>query len=605
MVGPGKPIDTDRFFVICSNVIGGCMGTTGPASTNPATGKPYGLDFPVITIRDMVRAQAMLLDHLGIDSLFCVRRRLDGRHAGAAMGGELSRSASSRRCRSPPAPRHSAQNIAFHEVGRQADHGRSRLARRALPRGRHAPRQGPRGGAHGARTSPICRRRRCTGSSAASCRTATAPTFAFDADFQIESYLRHQGIDLRRALRRQLLSLHHPRDGLFRPRRRPRRRRSPRPSAARRRASASSPSPPTGCSRPPSRAPSCTRSTPPAPRSPSSRSRPTRATTPSCSTSPSCSRPTRGFIDAAARARGMRAERWTRRTPIASRRRATGTARRPPARRRHGRARLARARRRLRRRRAAGAAARRAAASTGAASSCRARASTTASRKGLSVIQGDADTDLADYPDDAFDYVILSQTLQATRKPARRAGAHAAHRPAGDRLVPEFRPLAHARSSSLLRGRMPVTENLPYSWYDTPNIHFCTIRDFVDAVPRGRRQDRARGRARRRRPADPRQRCPGGSGTCSASRRCSCCGEAGPRARTPCAKRLNRVQARGRRTNGLDRSGSCPTRMMAGPGGRTGSKMGRGWATLTPKETSGEARDGARLNDSVAFRYRS
>ena len=66
MVGPGKPVDTDHYFVICSNVLGGCMGTTGPPRTNPATGKPYGLDFPVITIADMVRAQARLIDHLGI-----------------------------------------------------------------------------------------------------------------------------------------------------------------------------------------------------------------------------------------------------------------------------------------------------------------------------------------------------------------------------------------------------------------------------------------------------------------------------------------------------------------------------------------------------------
>src|SRR4051795_6448583 len=79
MVGPGKPIDTERYFVICPNVVGACMGSTGPASTNPATGKPWGLDFPVITVRDMVRAQAMLLDQLGISSVFAV--------AGGSMGG--------------------------------------------------------------------------------------------------------------------------------------------------------------------------------------------------------------------------------------------------------------------------------------------------------------------------------------------------------------------------------------------------------------------------------------------------------------------------------------------------------------------------------------
>ena len=65
-VGPGRPLDTDNYFIICPNVIGGCMGSTGPASTNPATGKPWGLEFPVVTIPDMVRAQAMLLDRLGI-----------------------------------------------------------------------------------------------------------------------------------------------------------------------------------------------------------------------------------------------------------------------------------------------------------------------------------------------------------------------------------------------------------------------------------------------------------------------------------------------------------------------------------------------------------
>jgi homoserine O-acetyltransferase len=72
MVGPTRPLDTDSYFIICANVIGGCMGSTGPASINPATGKLWGLDFPIITIPDMVRAQAMLLDRLGIDTLFCV-----------------------------------------------------------------------------------------------------------------------------------------------------------------------------------------------------------------------------------------------------------------------------------------------------------------------------------------------------------------------------------------------------------------------------------------------------------------------------------------------------------------------------------------------------
>ncbi|HET9176483.1 MAG TPA: homoserine O-acetyltransferase, partial [Pseudolabrys sp.] len=119
MVGPGRPIDTERYFVICPNVVGACMGTTGPSSTDPKTGKPWGLDFPVITIRDMVRAQAMLLDHLGIESLFTV--------AGGSMGGmqvlQWAASYPQRVFSVLPiacSTRHSAQNIAFHEVGRQA-----------------------------------------------------------------------------------------------------------------------------------------------------------------------------------------------------------------------------------------------------------------------------------------------------------------------------------------------------------------------------------------------------------------------------------------------------------------------------------------------------
>ena len=144
--------------------------------------------------------------------------------------------------------------------------------------------------------------------------------------------------------------------------------------------------------------------------------------------------------------------------------------------------------------------------------------------RGLSVIQGDADTDLADYPDDAFDYVILSQTLQATRQPRGGARADAAHRPARDRLLPEFRPLARARAARCSAGRMPVTENLPDSWYDTPNIHFCTIRDFVELCDEIDATIEKAVALERRRRADAASTRPGGSGTCSASRRCSCSG---------------------------------------------------------------------------------
>ncbi|MCX5494598.1 methionine biosynthesis protein MetW [Kaistia dalseonensis] len=98
--------------------------------------------------------------------------------------------------------------------------------------------------------------------------------------------------------------------------------------------------------------------------------------------------------------------------------------------------------------------------------------------RGLSVIQGDADTDLVDYPDDSFDYVILSQTIQATRNPKAVLGEMLR---IGRRAIISFPNFGHwtVRTSLGFKGRMPVTENLPYSWYDTPNIHFCTIRDFV------------------------------------------------------------------------------------------------------------------------------
>ncbi len=118
-IGPGKAFDTDRFFVICSNVIGSCYGSTGPASVNPATGEPYGLNFPVVTIGDMVRAQVKLIDHLGIDRLLCV--------AGGSMGGMQVLEWAAHHPQRIKAvislattARHSPMLIAFSEVGRQA-----------------------------------------------------------------------------------------------------------------------------------------------------------------------------------------------------------------------------------------------------------------------------------------------------------------------------------------------------------------------------------------------------------------------------------------------------------------------------------------------------
>lgn len=98
--------------------------------------------------------------------------------------------------------------------------------------------------------------------------------------------------------------------------------------------------------------------------------------------------------------------------------------------------------------------------------------------RGLSVIQGDADRDLVFYPDKGFDYVVLSQTLQATRNP-KEVLDHLLR--IGERAIVSFPNFGHwrVRLALLLKGRMPVTKDLPYSWYDTPNIHFCTIRDFV------------------------------------------------------------------------------------------------------------------------------
>ncbi|MCK0197880.1 methionine biosynthesis protein MetW [Ancylobacter sp. 6x-1] len=111
--------------------------------------------------------------------------------------------------------------------------------------------------------------------------------------------------------------------------------------------------------------------------------------------------------------------------------------------------------------------------------------------RGLAVIQGDADVDLADYPDDSFDYVILSQTIQATREPKKVLEQMLR---VGRRAIVSFPNFGfwRMRLDLLLHGRMPRTENLPYSWHDTPNIHFCTIRDFVELVDEvGARIERA------------------------------------------------------------------------------------------------------------------
>lgn len=197
LVGPGKPVDTDRFCVICINVIGSCMGSSGPAAVNPATDAPWGMDFPVITLFDMVRAQALLLDYLGIERLTAV--------IGGSMGGMQAASwpvLFPDRVESAliiaSAARHSAQNIAFHEVGRQAIMADPRWRGGAYYADGEAPASGlavARMAAHitylseAGLTEKFGRRLqdRPNGEKG-------SKTFGFDADFQIESYLRHQGI---------------------------------------------------------------------------------------------------------------------------------------------------------------------------------------------------------------------------------------------------------------------------------------------------------------------------------------------------------------------------------------------------------------------------
>ena len=192
MVGPGRPIDTDRYFVICANALGGCMGTLGPREIDSATDKPWGLTFPVITIADMVRVQALLIDHLGIERLACV--------IGGSMGGmqvlqwavlypERVLAAVPIAC----AARHSAQNIAFHEVGRQAIMADPQWCNGDYIGGGVRPTGGlavARMAAHITYLSETALHRKF----GRRLQNRAALGFGFDADFRVESYLRHQGI---------------------------------------------------------------------------------------------------------------------------------------------------------------------------------------------------------------------------------------------------------------------------------------------------------------------------------------------------------------------------------------------------------------------------
>jgi homoserine O-acetyltransferase len=190
MIGPGKAFDTNQYFVFCSNVLGGCRGTTGPASINPATGRPYGMTFPVITVGDMVRLQSMLADRLGIRKLLSV--------SGGSMGGmqalEWAVSYPDRVVSAIPiatTTRHSAQQIAFNEVGRQAimadpdwnegDYYNGKPPGRGLAVARMV--------GHITYMSDDSMREKF----GRRLREKENFSFGFDVDFEVESYLRYRG----------------------------------------------------------------------------------------------------------------------------------------------------------------------------------------------------------------------------------------------------------------------------------------------------------------------------------------------------------------------------------------------------------------------------
>ena len=190
MVGPGKAFDTDQYFVICANVIGGCKGSTGPASIDPTTGRPYSLGFPVVTIGDMVRAQTRLVDHLGIDRLLAV--------TGGSMGGMMAlewavlcpdRTASVLAIAT--SARLNAQGIAFNEVGRQAI-----MADAHWLRGEYDPTSPPDAGLAIARMiGHITYLSDAQMRAKFGRRLQTRESVGYDlaTEFQVESYLKYQG----------------------------------------------------------------------------------------------------------------------------------------------------------------------------------------------------------------------------------------------------------------------------------------------------------------------------------------------------------------------------------------------------------------------------
>lgn len=191
IVGSGKILDTEKYFIICANVIGGCLGSFGPKTINPRTEKPYNLDFPVITISDMVRAQKLLIESFGITQLFSV--------IGGSMGGMLALEWAVRypnmvySCVTLAASaRHTAQNIAFHEIGRQAIMADPDWRQGDYLNYHAYPSKGlavARMTAHVTYLSESGLHRKF----GRGLQDREDISYGFDADFQVESYLRHQG----------------------------------------------------------------------------------------------------------------------------------------------------------------------------------------------------------------------------------------------------------------------------------------------------------------------------------------------------------------------------------------------------------------------------
>ncbi len=191
LIGPGKAVDTNRFFIVCANVLGGCQGSTGPSSLNPATGTPYGILFPFVTIRDMVRSQKLLLDHLGVAELHGV--------IGGSMGGMTALlfaiefpHFTHRVLAMATTGRESTQAIAFNEVGRQAI-----MQDPAWNRGDYSRDGGPRVGlaiarmmAHITYVSDASMDRKFGRKKK---DNAAGDAYTLDMQFEVESYLRHQG----------------------------------------------------------------------------------------------------------------------------------------------------------------------------------------------------------------------------------------------------------------------------------------------------------------------------------------------------------------------------------------------------------------------------